>query len=144
METPRVLEFRNDRESKGLNKILLATALGRVGGEGQKGRRLVGGSYALGAQLWKLPPECGKAGEKEHRPSERARGTGLGVPQAGQGIPRGQDRPALLWAQRVGTGGQMFPPPSLVQACTCQSWTKDLKAPGAQPEPVPPGVTVAF
>ena len=63
METPRVLEFRNDRESKGLNKLLLATALGRVGGEGQKGRRLVGGSYALGAQLWELPPECGKAGE---------------------------------------------------------------------------------
>lgn len=48
---PRVFEFRNDRENKQLNKILLATALGRVGGEGQKGRRLVGGSYALGAQL---------------------------------------------------------------------------------------------
>lgn len=39
----------------------------------------------------------------------------------------------------------MFPPPpSLVQACTCQPRTKDLKAPGAQPGPVPPGVTMAF
>lgn len=62
-ETPRVLEFRKDRECKRLNKILLATALGRVGGEGQKGRRLVGGSYALGPQLWELSPECGKTGE---------------------------------------------------------------------------------
>lgn len=61
--TPRVLKFRNDRGSKRLNKILLATALGRVGGEGQKVRRLVGGSYALGAQLWELPPESGKAAE---------------------------------------------------------------------------------
>lgn len=62
-ETPRVLEFRKDRESKLLNKILLATALGRVGGEGQKSRRLMGGSYILGPQLWELPPECGKTGE---------------------------------------------------------------------------------
>lgn len=46
---PRVLEFRDYKENKQLNKILLATALDGVGGEGQKGRRLVGGSYALGA-----------------------------------------------------------------------------------------------
>ena len=46
---PKVLEFRDYRENKQLNKILLATALDGVGGEGQKGRCLVGGSYALGA-----------------------------------------------------------------------------------------------
>lgn len=33
----------------------------------------------------------------------------------------------------------MFPLPSRAQARTCQPGTKDLKAPSAQPGPVPPG-----
>lgn len=68
---PKVLEFRDYKENKQLNKILLATALDGVGGEGQKGRRLVGGSYALGAPaleamspLW---PGRGNAGPARGR-----------------------------------------------------------------------------
>lgn len=81
------------------------------------------------------------ARQGERRPSERARGTGTGVPHAGQGISQGYEYPALLRAQRVGTGGQMFLPPIRAQARTCLSGTKDLKAPGARPGPVPPCVT---
>lgn len=80
----------------------------------------------------------------ERRPRKRARGTGMGVPHAGQGISQGYDRPALLRVQRVGTGGQMFLRPIRAQARTCLSGTKDLKAPGARPGPVPSCVTLAF
>lgn len=48
----------------------------------------------MGPSSRSYPVSVGRQGER--RPSKRARGTGVGVPHAGQGIPRGQDRPALL------------------------------------------------